>query len=312
MFLANVFREFWSDLKQQRLRTTLTILGITWGTVAVVVLLAFGQGLEEQTVKRFHGLGDRIVILFGGRTTKTFAGFPDGRYISLREEDGVLLQREVPEISQLSPEYSRRGVRVRRGVQSAQPNITGILPVYGEMRNVIAAQGGRFINELDQAQRRRVVFLGNEVADLLFEGDDPVGGIVYVGETPFTVVGVMAPKIQNSSYNGQDQDRVFIPASTHVSLFGGTHVNNFVYRTTDAFLTKAVEARVRGARRQVPLRSDGRRRAVGLGHRRVREDVRLPVLRLPHLLHAGRQLHADRGWRWGRQHHVHRGEGADP
>ena len=69
-----MFREFFADIRNQKLRTTLTVLGIAWGTVAVVVLLAFGVGLERQTKKRFHGLGDRIVVLFGGRTTKPFAG----------------------------------------------------------------------------------------------------------------------------------------------------------------------------------------------------------------------------------------------
>ena len=72
--LRTVASEFWNDVRAQKLRTTLTILGITWGTVAVVVLLAFGKGLERATVKRFHGLGDRVVMVFGGTTTKPFEG----------------------------------------------------------------------------------------------------------------------------------------------------------------------------------------------------------------------------------------------
>ena len=84
-----MWREFFADLRAQKLRTSLTVLGIAWGTVAVVVLLAFGVGLERQTRKRFHGLGDRIVILWGGRTTKPFAGFGDGRPIRLQELQGI-------------------------------------------------------------------------------------------------------------------------------------------------------------------------------------------------------------------------------
>src|SRR3990172_6771004 len=112
-----MLRDFLADLRQQRLRTALTILGITWGTVAVIVLLAFGTGLERQTRKRFHGLGDRIVILWGSRTTKAFQGFPEGRYIRLHEEDVDLLTREIPEIVMITPEYSNRATPVRRGVQ---------------------------------------------------------------------------------------------------------------------------------------------------------------------------------------------------
>jgi putative ABC transport system permease protein len=242
--LGSLLREFTADLRAQRLRTALTVLGIAWGTIAVVVLLAFGVGLERQTVKRFHGLGDRIVILFGGRTTVSYAGFPEGRYISLREDDGHLLLREIPDIVALSPEYSDRQTPVRRGTSSANPNITGVYPVYGDMRNIIPATGGRFINERDLTQRRRVAMLGDEIAQLLFGAEEPVGQQVLIGETPFLVIGVMQPKTQNSSYNSRDKDRVFIPASTHVALFGGRSVANFVYRASDATATKGIERRV--------------------------------------------------------------------
>jgi putative ABC transport system permease protein len=239
-----MLRDFLADLRQQRLRTALTILGITWGTVAVIVLLAFGTGLERQTRKRFHGLGDRIVILWGSRTTKAFQGFPEGRYIRLHEEDVDLLTREIPEIVMISPEYSNRATPVRRGVQGANPNITGILPVYAEMRNIIPEQGGRFINQPDVDQRRRVAVLGDELAKLLFGEEGPVGQQIMVGQVPFTVIGVMRPKVQNSSDSSRDQDRMFIPASTHRSIFGGRYLANIVYRTSDALRTKDVERRV--------------------------------------------------------------------
>src|SRR5262249_29422201 len=99
-----MLREFLADLRAQKLRTALTILGITWGTVAVVVLLAFGVGLEAQTKKRFHGLGERIVLLFGGRTTRAFAGFGEGRYLKLREDDVATLAAQVRDIVEISPE----------------------------------------------------------------------------------------------------------------------------------------------------------------------------------------------------------------
>lgn len=244
MRLTDAARQLVADLKAQRLRTTLTVLGITWGTVAVVVLLAFSVGLEQQTRKRFHGLGDRIVILFGGRTTQPYAGFREGRRIRLDEEDASVLTREIPEIVMISPEYSERETPVRRGTNAVNPNITGIWPVYGEMRNVIPASGGRFVNPPDVEERRRVVVLGDEVAELLFRGEAAVGREVLVGGTPFTVIGVMQPKLQNSSYNSRDEDRVFIPASTHRALFGDRYVNNMVYRVSSPQLTKAVERRV--------------------------------------------------------------------
>lgn len=239
-----MFREFFADIRTQKLRTFLTVLGIAWGTVAVVVLLAFGVGLERQTKKRFHGLGDRIVILFGGRTTKAFAGFPDGRPIQLTEADATLLKTEVAEITQISPEYIARSAKVRRGIKAANPAVTGILPVYGDMRNIIPQLGGRFLNEQDVAERRRVAVLGDELATLLFGDTQPVGEQIYLGDTPFTVIGVMKPKLQNSSYQQRDKDRIFIPATTHYALFGRRFLNDIVYRAKSPELTKVAERRV--------------------------------------------------------------------
>lgn len=239
-----MLREFVADLRGQKLRTALTVLGIAWGTVAVVVLLAFGVGLERQTRKRFHGLGDRIVILFGGRTTRPFAGFADGRPIRLTQADAEILAREVGEIAALSPEYIARNVRVRRGARAATPAVTGILPVYGDLRNIIPQAGGRFISDADVARRRRVALLGDELATLLFGDASPVGQQVLLGETPFTVVGVMTPKLQNSSYQQRDKDRIFIPATTHRALFGDLYLNDIVYRARSAAETKRAERRV--------------------------------------------------------------------
>ncbi len=244
MRILDAVRQLRADLGAQRLRTTLTVLGITWGTVAVVVLLAFSVGLERQTLKRFHGLGDRIVILFGGRTTKPYEGFREGRSIRLREDDASVLRSEIADITMISPEYSDRSTPVRRGRSAVNPNITGVWPEYGLMRNVIPQPGGRWLNERDLADRRRVVFLGDEVARILFGEADPTGSEVLIGTTPFTVIGVLRPKIQNSSYNSRDEDRVFIPSSTHAALFGDRFVNNVVYRTADPSRTKAVERRV--------------------------------------------------------------------
>lgn len=244
MRLLTTLSQFFQDLRSQKLRTALTILGITWGTVAVVVLLAFGVGLEKQSRKNMHGMGDGIVVVFGGRTTMPFEGFPDGRRIPLREEDVPILQSEITQIYQISPEYATSRTPIRRGRSATTPTITGIYPVYADMRNIIPEQGGRFINEPDMKQRRRVVMLGNEIKNLLFGDSSAVGHQVMIGETPFTVIGEMQPKTQNSSYNSRDSDRVFIPATTYRTMFGDRYINNIIYRPSDPDLSPAVERRV--------------------------------------------------------------------
>lgn len=243
MYWLTILRQFLDDLRVQRLRTALTILGITWGTVAVVALLAFGAGLERQMKKNARGIGEEIVIVFPGRTTRAYQGFGEGRPVRLREEDATLLAREIPEIGGISPEY---GIRrpARRGALTTNPYITGVVPVYGEMRNIITEPGGRFLNDLDVEHRRRVVVLGDQVKRLLFGEADAIGEEVMLGETPFTVIGVMEKKSQDSSYNTRDENRVFIPVTTHAAVFGSRYLNNIIYRPSDARLSGAARTRL--------------------------------------------------------------------
>lgn len=244
MRIAATLEQFLHDVRAQKLRTVLTVLGITWGTVSVIVLLAFGVGLERQTRKNMHGMGDGIVVMFPGRTAKPFDGFPDGRYIRLREDDVSTLRTEIREIGWISPEYSSRRTPVRNGVSTTTPNITGVYPEYGDMRNIIPDNGGRFLNEQDLRFRRRVAVLGNEVRRLLFGEEAVIGRQIIVGETPFTIIGVMKEKTQNSSYGTRDSERIFIPASTHRSIFGDRYINNIIYRPSDPLLSESIKSQV--------------------------------------------------------------------
>lgn len=243
MPVLELLRQFRQDMRTQRLRTLLTVLGIAWGTVAVVVLLAFGTGLSDQMKTNARGLGDGIVIMSGGRTTRAFEGFGEGRAVRLTEVDVAILRQEIPTITDISPEYGQ-SARVSNGIVGANPYVTGIIPEYAGMRNIHVRRTGRFINELDVAQRRRVAVLGNGLDSLLFKGEDAMGREVMVSGVPFIVVGVMLPKTQNSSYRSRDQDRVFIPASTHRALFGQQYLQHVIYRTADPDQTKAAERRV--------------------------------------------------------------------
>jgi putative ABC transport system permease protein len=231
--LHTTISEFIRDLKAQKLRTFLTVFGIVWGTVAIVVLLAFGMGFKRQLGINMHGIGESIAILFPGRTTKAFEGFGTGRGIRLTEDDVKLLATQVSLIKSISAEYSAQSVSIRVGDNIINTLVAGVYPVYSDMRNIIPEQGGRFINDLDLKERKRVALIGNETKRLLFGESDAIGRIFYVGAVPFTVVGVMQKKTQNSSYNRRDADRVFIPASTFASVYGVAFVNNIIYQPTD-------------------------------------------------------------------------------
>ncbi len=243
--LRTIISEFILDLRMQKLRVFLTVFGITWGTVAIIVLIAFGIGFKKQLTTNMHGIGESISIMFPGKTTKTFEGFGTGRPISFVEEDAALIASQVTAVRAISPEYIRSRIPVHVGENILNPAITGIYPIYAEMRNIIPEAGGRFINDPDLKERRRVVMIGNKVKDFLFGETQAIGRIIFVGDVPFTVIGVMQKKTQNSSYNSRDQDRIFIPATTFSSVFGDIHLRDIIFQPKDPSKAEEVDGQVR-------------------------------------------------------------------
>ncbi|MFI5253818.1 MAG: ABC transporter permease [Bacteroidota bacterium] len=243
--IITTISEFIRDLREQKLRTAMTVFGIIWGTVAIIVLLAFGAGFKKQLSQDFHGIGESIAIMFPGRTTKPYQGFGIGRPVNFIEDDAKLLGTQVSGIATICPEYSSGESQIHLGTNILNTTVGGVYPVYSEMRNVIPAPGGRFINDLDMQERKRVVLIGDAVKDNLFGDGQAVGKVIYIGQTPFTVIGVMVKKTQNSSYNRRDKDRVFIPASTYASVFGAVHVRNIIYIPKDPTKSEEVNSQVR-------------------------------------------------------------------
>ncbi|MGB2980109.1 MAG: ABC transporter permease [Candidatus Zixiibacteriota bacterium] len=236
--------QFLRDMRSQKLRTLLTLFGIMWGTAAVVLLLAFGKGLHAQNQKAMHGLGEGIVILWGGRTSKPFEGFGKGRRIPLREEDAHFLKREIKEMSGVSPEYSRSSTHIKYKDNAVTQNMVGINPVFGEMRNIIPEMGGRFINRIDLEQKKRVVFIGDQLKKDLFGEEEAIGKYIIIDNVPFLVVGVMKEKEQDSSYSGRDENKALIPATTFAAMYGYRYVNDIIFKPKDPRQTEPVKEKV--------------------------------------------------------------------
>jgi putative ABC transport system permease protein len=241
-----IISEFIVDLKAQKLRAFLTMFGIIWGTVAIVVLVAFGVGFRKQTVANMHGIGEGLAIVWPGKTTKPYAGYGIGRSLSFVEEDTKLVAAQVPNVSGISPEYGKRTV-TRVGQNILTPLISGVNVVYGDIRNINPEAGGRYINTLDLQERRRVAVIGDKVKEFLFAEQNAVGKTIFIGRTPFTVIGVMQKKTQPSSYNSRDQDRVFIPLTTFESVYGTVYLNNIIYQVRDPRLGEETAKEVRAA-----------------------------------------------------------------
>jgi len=244
MFLRNYLRQFARDVRAQKLRLFLTVFGIVWGTAAVTLMLAFGQGLHKQILVNQKGLGDAIVIAWPGRTAKPWQGLPRGRTIHLTDEDVAYMRREVPEIDRLSEEYEET-TRLTWGSKTLAASTSGANDEWGEMRNMVPDVGGRFFNELDLADRRRVIFLGDQLEkDLFGKAGTAVGKSVRLNGTPFVVIGVLKPKAQDSSYGGRDKDKAIIPSTTFKAMFGTKYVENLIFQVLDASRVAAVKKQV--------------------------------------------------------------------
>jgi putative ABC transport system permease protein len=243
---GSFFRQLARDLWSQKLRTFLTAFGLIWGTVAVSLLLAFGHGLHRQLIKSIAGLGDRIVIAWPMRTSMNFEGLGKGRRMRMMEEDIEYLGAQVPLIAGISGEYSDSLI-ARYGDRQRSVSVSGVSPAYGTMRNMVPALGGRFINDLDVDQRRRVVFVGDQLADDLFGTQEAVGETVMLHGSPFLVVGVLVPKEQDSSYSGRDHSKMIVPESTFRALTGQKYVDNFIYKAPSPDLNETLNTQVRHA-----------------------------------------------------------------
>lgn len=223
------------DLRTQKLRLALTLFGIFWGTFAVVVLLAFGTGLERKAEEEMAG-GSGPVTLRNGFTAKAYRGLPEERQIRLRPADAELVRREVPGIAMLSQTtYSSRVLRT--GNLSTRPTVYGVEPDYAPLMELELASGGRFINRRDIDERRRVAIVGNSVITELFGGGDAIGREFEMSGSVFIVVGVLARREGSSGF--LNDRRVFIPATTYHVLHGTRTISSIVYAPVSPELRRA-------------------------------------------------------------------------
>jgi putative ABC transport system permease protein len=241
--LLLVWRLFRVDAARNRKRIGLTVMAIGWGTLSIVLLLSFGEGMKRSFHRTSRGMGEGIGVLWPGATTRAYAGLPSGRAISFTDEDAELLGARIPEITAISREYSKR-VPVARGTKTVNARVRGVDPSFGAMRNIIPAAGGRFLDDLDSTLKRRVVVLGDELATDLFAKDDPIGKTVTINQSTFLVVGVMQPKVMMGMYSGPDKGQASIPAPTFKAMFTDAKLGNMVYKPASEDMADQAKAQI--------------------------------------------------------------------
>jgi putative ABC transport system permease protein len=239
--LAMVWKLFEHDASRQRKRIALTVLAIGWGTLSIVLLLSFGEGMKRSFHKGSRGMGEGIGVVWPGATTRAYQGLPSGRNIRFIDEDVGLVRARVPEIGAISGEYSKR-TSLTVGTKTVNARVRGVLPSFGGMRNLVPQAGGRFLNDPDLDKKRRVVFLGEELTRDLFGREDVVGRSVLINQSSFLVVGVEQKKIMMGMYSGPDKNQATIPATTFKAMFTDAGLDNLIYKPVSVGLADEAKA----------------------------------------------------------------------
>jgi len=204
--IGDVLRTLWAH----KLRTFLTMFGIAWGIVSIVLMVGAGEGLRVGQAKVAQTLGKDVMIVFHGRTSLQVGGARAGRAIHWEDPDVAAVQEDAPDCEYAIPELEQDTVQIHSNYNNAAFLVTGSLPAFSIIRSLDVGQG-RFYDWDDQRESRRVAFLGSDASKQLFPGRNPVGENLYLNDIPYVVIGVMTPKKQDSSYDGWDANKIFVP-----------------------------------------------------------------------------------------------------
>ncbi|HVP55653.1 MAG TPA: ABC transporter permease [Candidatus Eisenbacteria bacterium] len=211
MNVFDILRQTVATLRAHKMRSFLTMFGIIWGIASVILLVGLGIGFQKDQKKRMETLGKDLVIVWGGRTSSQIGGLAAGRQIVLDIDDARLIRKECYFIKAVSPELQRTVTEVSQ-FNSAARQVSGVWPSYQDFRSLILSEG-RYMTEEDEEQARRVVILGSNAARQLFPGQPAIGTTLNMARYPYTVIGVLAEKKQNSNYSGPDNDKIYVPYS---------------------------------------------------------------------------------------------------
>jgi putative ABC transport system permease protein len=209
MSFRDLLADTFSTLAAHKRRTALTMFGITWGIISITLMVAAGEGLGTGFERKKAEFGRDILIVFAGRTSLQAGGMRAGRSVQWTATDHIQVAKDSPSCRYVMPELGQDDVPVRSSYNSASLLVTGSLPPYAEIRSIGVAEG-RYPSWEDEAGARRVALLGSEAKRQLFGSRPALGETIRIGDFPYTVVGVMPRKEEDSNYDGPDMGKVFV------------------------------------------------------------------------------------------------------
>ncbi len=226
MFDVDVWQEIFSTIKKNKLRTFLTGFSVAWGIFMLMILLGSGNGLQNGVTKQFESNSINIMWLWTGDTSMPFEGMKEGRTIKFNNADYAFLKEKGENLENVSSRYYLPGTIMYTykneygsfETSSCHPALLGM-----EKVNVIS---GRFINELDMSDFRKVIVIGDNVKKALFKDEDPIGKYVKLNNVPFKVIGLTLDK------DRRNERTAYIPVTTAQRIFNGAdRVHSFAVTT---------------------------------------------------------------------------------
>ena len=244
--LIEIIHESWIALRRNLTRSFLTMLGIVWGIATVTLLIAYGNSFRSILVHGFDAFGKSVVICWPQQTSEQPGGQRAGKKVVLEKADVEMVKATSPLVKHVCLETVKRpGIAYGDRMVGTAP-VRGVCPEYGEMRNEVPSEG-RWINAEDELERRRVIFLGGRLKEQLFSGRPAVGETVTVGGVRFTVIGVMARKMQLSNYFSSDDESSWIPFSAAGDLWNTRYSDVMVFEPIAPQFEKKAMAQVLAA-----------------------------------------------------------------
>ena len=213
MFDFDNFREIWSTIKKNKLRTFLTGFSVAWGIFMLIVLLGAGNGLKNGIMSNFRNIGYNRVETWTRYTSKPYQGMQINRKIRYKDEDLKFIPLQNPEVDLITAVIYRSDT-LAYGEEYNSYSLQGVHPDKAMMDNIeIPVGSGRFINEIDEREKRKVIVLSPRMKEVLFKGKNPLGEYVKAGEIVYQVVGVY--KGEESNYDAP----AYIPFHTAQMLY---------------------------------------------------------------------------------------------
>lgn len=255
LFDRNTWQEIFGSIGKNKVRTIITIIGVLWGIFIYIALSGAAKGMDNGFESMFESIARNSMFVWAQSTSIPHEGFKTGRQLQLKLEDAAMMENRIPELQYIAPRnvkgfFGSEPAIIGRKNKSGSYPVFGDFPVFTKIAPKKIYDGGRFINDEDIDQARKVAVIGERTQQELFEKDeDPIGGYIKIDDVYFQVIGVH--KFDPSGGFGGDGD-IFIPFATYKKLYNtGDNVGWFSIAAHDDVDVVKVEDNIKALLRNI-------------------------------------------------------------